>query len=166
MGNPSPPGHRRTVTRNQISYQSQKMWANQLNKLFRYGLGIKLVKLLFDPLDVRDRKEEMEVYTKYKDAGIMSINEVRRAAQLGDPVEGGDRIFFNSAAVTFVDELDDASSAEMERLRGEVESLTDRVRMRDQRQLAQGMEGKGRNTKGEKGTPTPQAPTPGTKNKA
>jgi capsid portal protein len=71
----------------------QEYWAEKLNYLFSQGLGVIFAKLKFDPLDIRDRLNEMTVLTGYSDRGAMTINEVRRQANLGPPLPGGDVAF-------------------------------------------------------------------------
>jgi len=89
----------------------QESWEDCLNKLFRYGLGITLVKLKLDPLDIRDRKEEMETLTGFLKMGVLTINSLISMAGLGDPVKGGDRPFIlTPGGIQFVDDMETAAS--------------------------------------------------------
>jgi hypothetical protein len=90
--------------------------------MFRLGLGTTLVAIKFNPLDIRDRKAEQEVLTGYLKMGVATINEVRKRAGLGKPVEGGDRAFvIVGNQIMFVDELTEAMGSELEALTDELE---------------------------------------------
>ena len=71
----------------------QKYWATACNLLFTTGLGVEFAELQFNPLDIRDRFAEMQVLTGYQQNGNLSNNEVRKAADLGEAIPGGDTAF-------------------------------------------------------------------------
>lgn len=51
--------------------------------------------LEYNWIDTKDQKEEMEVLSGYKKAGIMTANEVR--AKIGlDPIEGGNELLVDT----------------------------------------------------------------------
>jgi capsid portal protein len=94
------------IYKDRIISPSQRRWALYINKLLRSGLGISMVRLSFNPLDIRDLEAEMRVFTGYGDKMITSINEIRRNARIGDPVEGGDRLFMiEDGKIFFLDEM-------------------------------------------------------------
>jgi capsid portal protein len=104
--------------KNRIIMPSQARWARELTKLFRLGLGVTRVRLDFDPLDIRDEKEEASVLLKYLVTGVMTINQVREKAKLGDPIPGGERAFMVvGSQVLFVDDLTSAPSSLLEALK-------------------------------------------------
>lgn len=104
------------IYKDRIVTPRQKGWANCLNSLFRFGLGVRNIRCKFDPLDVRDREAEMSILTGYQDHGTLSINEVREKAELGKPIKGGDRPYFSaSSGIYFIDSLEDAVGGEFER---------------------------------------------------
>lgn len=81
------------IYKDRIVTPLQEYWAEKLNYLFRQGLGILYARLKFDPLDIRDRYNEMQMLTGYSDRGQLTNNEVRRKANLGPPLPGGDISF-------------------------------------------------------------------------
>jgi hypothetical protein len=84
----------------------QEIWANAINKMLRYGLGITEIEFSLSPLDVRDREAEFRIYTGLLDRGVVSLNEVRAFMKLGPPIKGGDRQFIKTpGGILFVDEL-------------------------------------------------------------
>ena len=63
----------------------------------------------------------------------MSINQVRKRVGLGDPIEGGDRPFYEGGqGVVFIDELTEQGSADKQELEDEIEGLTQQIAMRQQ----------------------------------
>jgi hypothetical protein len=90
----------------------QAKWERLLNKMFRLGLGTKTMGIKFSRLDIRDLELEMNVLTNYYEKGLMTVNEVRKEAGLGDPYEGGDRAFFVASGLNlmFIDEMQDETS--------------------------------------------------------
>lgn len=78
------------IYKDRIVDPCQRHWAEKLNLLFRRGLGVKNAILNFDPLDIRDMLLEMQYLTGMQSGGNLSINELRKAAGLGEPIEGGD----------------------------------------------------------------------------
>jgi len=112
------------IYKDRIVSPSQKKWGHWLNRLFKLGLGVQSVSLKFSPLDIRDRKAEQEMYDGYLERGAITINEVRKAAGLGDAITGGDRAFIQiqGQGIQFVDELTDAMSSEREALAQEIET--------------------------------------------
>ena len=82
------------------------------------GLGVQIVELHFNPLDIRDRKEEKDVLVGYQARGDMSTNEVRQESGLGDPVDGGnDPYFIVGGKIVFIKELPEIAKIPlMERL--------------------------------------------------
>ena len=68
----------------------QRAWSNALNLLFQSGLGVRYADLKFDPLDIRDRYNEMQTLVGYLDRGASTINEVRKSADIGEALPGGD----------------------------------------------------------------------------
>ena len=121
------------IYKDRIVTPSQRRWETFLNRLFRLGLGTQLVALKFNPLDIRDRESEMAIYTGYLEKGTISINQVRKRVGLGDPVEGGDRPFYEGGqGVVFIDELTEQGSAEKQELEDEIEGLTQQIAMRQQ----------------------------------
>lgn len=75
------------IYKDRIVRPSQLRWGRAVNKLFRLGLGVLTVGIEFDPLDIRDEKEQMDVLTGYLKNGVMTLNEVRDRARLGAPIE-------------------------------------------------------------------------------
>lgn len=111
------------IYKDRIVTPSQRVWEHHLNRLFRRGLGVQLVALKFNPLDIRDREAEKNVFLAYLDKGVMTINQVSKRLGMA-PVIGGDRNFImTGAGPIFVDELTDAYGAEKQALEDEIESL-------------------------------------------
>lgn len=103
--------------KNRIVVPAQLYWAKELNKLFRMGLGAGKVYIEFEPLDIRDMKEEAEMYLSYLKNGVLTINEVKKYAKLGDPVDGGDRAFIIVGSdILFLDDMSKAPSSILEKL--------------------------------------------------
>lgn len=99
------------IYKDRIVTPLQKNWADALSKLFRLGLGTQSVVLKFDPLDIRDRYNEMQTLTGYQDRGDLTINEIRKMAKLGGPIPGGNRAFRVVEGVPmFIDEMTDEVS--------------------------------------------------------
>jgi capsid portal protein len=112
------------IYKDRIVTPLQKQWQRSLNKLFSRGLGVRLIAITFNPLDIRDRGSEKDVLLGYQDKGVLSINEVRKLAGLGPPLEGGDRPFIVVGnQIYFVDELDDMLSSAIEEAEQEAETL-------------------------------------------
>lgn len=101
------------IYKDRIVTPAQGMWARVLNKLFKLGLGIRTVELEFDPLDIRDMEAEQRVLSGYLKDAVITRNEVRKSAKLGDPIEGGDRPFQTGGPLLFIDEVDKAESSEI-----------------------------------------------------
>lgn len=119
------------IYKDRIVTPSQRKWETFINKLFRLGLGTSLVCLKFNPLDIRDLQQEMEIYTGYLEKGVVSINQVRKRVGLGDPVEGGDRPFYEGGqGVVFIDELTQQGSAEKQLLEDEIQGLQQQIAAR------------------------------------
>lgn len=117
------------IYKDRIVTPSQKTWARNLNLIFRLGLGLRLVKLRFTPLDIRDKKAEQEILTGYLDKGVYSINEVRKRLGL-ETIPGGDRPFILvQNQVVFIDDLN--NMAGMDELKSEIDSLRDEMNARD-----------------------------------
>lgn len=105
------------IYKDRIVTPSQKYWSRKLNHMFRRGLGIMLVGIKFNPLDIRDEKAEMDVLTGYLMHGCTTINAIKKRAGLGDPIAGGDRAFIvMGSTIMFVDEMTEAMGTEREEL--------------------------------------------------
>lgn len=94
------------IYKDRIVTPNQQRWQGVLDQIFRLGLGIQYVSLVFEPLDIRDLEAEQRVLTEYLNKGIYTINEVRK--RLGkDPIPGGDRAFIltNPGILYFVDAI-------------------------------------------------------------
>jgi capsid portal protein len=116
------------IYKDRIVTPLQRRWAHQLNQLFRLGLGLQLIALRFNPLDIRDREAEQKLLTAYLEKGSMTINELRKRAGLGDPIVGGDRAFIlTPQGIVFVDELSAASGAELQAMEDELDTLKDEM---------------------------------------
>lgn len=103
--------------KNRIVIPSQLRWANEITKIFRLGLGITTAEVVFDPLDIRDVKEEAEVHKTYLECGVETINEYRKATKIGEPVPGGDRPFIMVGSdIIFVDELDGLKGTSLQKI--------------------------------------------------
>jgi hypothetical protein len=112
------------IYKDRIVTPSQRRWETCINKLFRLGLGVQLVALKFNPLDIRDLEAEQAIYGGYLERGVVSINQVRKRVGLGDPLEGGDRPFVEGKNGTmFIDELTEAGSDEKQMLEDEIVTL-------------------------------------------
>jgi capsid portal protein len=112
------------IYKDRVVTPSQKRWAGALNKLFRLGLGISLVRLEFDPLDIRDMQAESTLYGSYLDRGVLSINDVRKFAKLGDPIAGGERAFIKLGNnISFVDGLENADMETVNATNNEIDML-------------------------------------------
>lgn len=110
--------------KDRIVTPSQVRWERVVNWLFRLGLGIQMTELRFDPLDIRDREAEAKILTSYQERGIMTVNEVRKKAGLGDPIRGGDRAFIETKmGIVFVDELTEGVSANIDELQSQIETM-------------------------------------------
>lgn len=119
----------------------QLRFAEELNNLFAFGLGITDAIIEFDPLNVSDFKQEMEIYVKYLTNGVISINEVREFAKLGDPVLGGDRAFILIGGdIFFVDTMEQAPSTLLEKLDATKKALA--LKIKEKEGVAQNLEGK------------------------
>lgn len=114
------------IYKDRIVTPMQAKWERLLNKLFRLGLGVTQIGIKFQRLDIRDLELEMKVLTEYYEKGLLTVNEVRGKAALGDGYEGGDRAFFvaNGLNMVFVDELEDESF--------QINSQTQQVRQEDE----------------------------------
>lgn len=122
--------------KNRITVPSQLYWARELNKLFKLGLGIDKVIIEFEPLDIRDMKEEMEMFTKYLTSGVMTINEVRKFAKLGDPIVGGDRAFIALGSdIFFVDDMTAAPSSILEKLKLTADALAAKIKDQQDKEI-------------------------------
>lgn len=101
-------------TAQQINYKNrvvdplQKRWSGAMNRLFRFGLGAPGVNLEFDSLDAEDQTEQQKNLTAFKDAGTLSINDMRERAKIGAPIPGGSRPFVViGEQIVFVDQLEE-----------------------------------------------------------
>lgn len=102
------------IYKDRIVTPSQYKFSNILNRLFRLGLGVRLVSLKFNPLDIRDRNDEMKVLTGYLEKGATSINRVIQQAGLGEPISGGDVPFLNNnGVITFIEDFNDKNILQM-----------------------------------------------------
>lgn len=115
------------IYKDRIVTPSQRVWEHHLNRLLKLGLGVQLIALKFNPLDIRDREAEKTVYLSYLEKGVMTINQV--AKRLGyAPVAGGDRNFIlTPQGPIFVDELTQAAGVEMQALTDELEGLKQEI---------------------------------------
>lgn len=115
------------IYKDRIVTPSQRVWEHHLNRLIRLGLGTNLVSIKFNPLDIRDREAEKNVFTSYLDKGVMTINQVAKRLGLA-PVSGGDRNFImTGAGPIFVDDLVAESSADKQQLEDEIAGLKQEV---------------------------------------
>ena len=118
------------IYKDRIVTPSQRYWGRKLSKLFKCGLGVRLVKLLFNPLDIRDMKAEQEVLTGYLEKGVQTINEVRKKIGL-EPVTGGDRAFILLGnTIMFIDEMTEAMGTEREDLERQIEETKNQMQMK------------------------------------
>ena len=102
------------IYKDRIVTPMQSKWERFLNKLFRLGLGATRVGIKFSRLDIRDLELEKDVLSGYFDRGLLTANEVRRSAGLGDAYDGGDRAFFSprSDNIMYIDDLPDPPEEE------------------------------------------------------
>jgi len=91
---------------------AQNKWAEVVNELFKVGLGIKLIHLVFNQMDTRDEEAETRTVTTLQDRGDLSINEVRARLNY-PPIPGGNRHFIKGKGgeLIFIDELENAKGA-------------------------------------------------------
>lgn len=102
------------IYKDRIVTPSQYKFSSILNKLFRLGLGVRLVSLKFNPLDIRDREQEMKTLTGYLEKGATTINRVIQIAGLGEPIVGGDVPFVNNnGVITFIEDFKDHNIIQM-----------------------------------------------------
>jgi len=81
-------------------------------KIIKRGFGINSWILKFNKLDATDVETDMRIDTAYVKSGIKSINEARENCGL-EPVEGGDRVFINTATgMVFLDEMESMLSGQ------------------------------------------------------
>lgn len=93
--------------RDRIIEPSQRYWEEKVNDLLQKGLGVTHVILEFDAYNIQDDRELSEVMVRYLDRAVLSVNEVRKIAKLGDPVKGGDkRILVVGRDIIDLEELD------------------------------------------------------------
>lgn len=119
------------IYKDRIVTPSQRYWARKLNRLFKTGLGVQLVALKFNPLDIRDMEAEMKVLTGYMGTGNLTINQVRKKAGLGPPIPGGDRAFIIlPTGIMFVDEMTEAMGDEREELEKQIEETKNQMAMK------------------------------------
>lgn len=103
------------IYKDRIVTPGQATWALYINNIFRLGLGVQSIALGFDPLDIRDREAEERILTNYQSKGVITVNEVRRRAGLGDALPGGDRAFIVvGKKIVFIDELPNMTSDELD----------------------------------------------------
>jgi capsid portal protein len=122
------------IYKDRIVTPSQRVWEHHLNRLLKLGLGSTLVHLKFNPLDIRDREAEKNVYISYLEKGVMTINQVAKRLGIA-PVVGGDRNFImTNAGAIFVDELTEAASVEKQQLEDEIEGMKMQMSARSQAQ--------------------------------
>lgn len=91
----------------------QLIFQHRLNEtLIKIGFGIKDWVIEFVKLDATDVETDMRINTAYVKSGIKTINESRADCGL-DPVDGGDRLFVNTATgMVFLDEMATMSSSQ------------------------------------------------------
>jgi len=84
---------------------------HRLNEtIIKQGFGIIDWVIQFEKLDSTDVETDMRINTNYVKSGIKNINEAREDCGL-EPVEGGDRLFINSATgMVFLDEVSTMAS--------------------------------------------------------
>jgi len=112
------------IYKDRIVSPCQRRWDGCINRLFRLGLGVKLVAMHHTPLDIRDRTAEKDILIAYVDKGLLSINQAKKRGQLGDAVEGGDRPFLNTTGgLIFLDEIDEMKSENIQAMEDEIEGL-------------------------------------------
>jgi len=91
---------------------AQNKWAEVVNNLFKVGLGIKLIHLVFNQMDTRDEEAETRTITTLQDRGDLSINEARARLNY-PPIPGGNRHFIKGKGgeIIFIDEMETAKGA-------------------------------------------------------
>lgn len=96
------------IYKDRIVTPMQAKWERVLNKLFRLGLGVSTIEIRFNRLDIRDLELEMTVLNSYFEQGILTVNEVRKSAGLGNPYDGGDRSFLVAPKddIVFLDDME------------------------------------------------------------
>lgn len=78
-------------------YTIQPLQAQNLKDFkILFAEGYKVEDLEYNWIDTTDQKEEMEVLSWYKKAGIMTANEVRKKIWL-DPIEWGDQLIVDAS---------------------------------------------------------------------
>lgn len=84
----------------------QLIFQHRINEtIIRKGFGIEDWIFEFEKLDATDVETDMRINTAYVKSGIKTINESRQDCGL-EPVEGGDRLFINTATgMIFLDEM-------------------------------------------------------------
>jgi capsid portal protein len=117
------------IYKDRIVTPSQKRWERVLSNLFRLGLGVSMVKLYFDPLDIRDLEAEMRVWQGYSTMGAVTTNEIRKYAKIGDPIKGGDVAFIKAgpAGVMPIDSIADNVDAIIENATRDVSQIREKM---------------------------------------
>ena len=117
------------IYKDRIVTPSQKRWERVLGNMFRMGLGVTMVKLHFDPLDIRDLEAEMRVWQGYSLMGAVTVNEIRKNAKIGDPIKGGDKAFIKAgpAGVMMMDSMGDNVDAIIEKATQEVSQIRQKM---------------------------------------
>lgn len=106
--------------RDRIIEPLQRYWEEKVNNLLQKGLGVTHVVLEFDPYNIQDDRELSEVMMRYLDRAVLSVNEVRKIAKLGDPVKGGDkRILRLGNTIIDLEELENGSEEQDNNKKGE-----------------------------------------------
>lgn len=77
--------------RDRIIEPNQEYYEEKLNDLFVKGLWVTNVVLKFDPYNIQDNIDLINVLTKHEQEGNLSVNEVRALAKIGPPIPGGDK---------------------------------------------------------------------------
>jgi len=117
------------IYKDRVVTPGQKIWAAILNRVFKLGLGVTTVTLIFDELDTRDKEAAMRINTQLMDRGVLSVNDVRREMGL-PPIKGGDRPFIKTnKGILFVDEMEGLTSFEQDDGRGGDQTDTDPVEL-------------------------------------
>ena len=99
--------------KNRVVDPLQKRWSRAMDRVFRHGLGAANVSLEFDSLDAEDQTDQRENLTAFKDAGTLSLNDVRERAKMGGPIKGGDRPFIVVGdQIVFIEELQEFAAAQ------------------------------------------------------
>ena len=90
----------------------QKQIARRFTKMLQEDFGWKNLTFAFNEPNFEDEQKRAELDLKNKEAGVLSINEIRSKAGL-EPVDGGDRPFImTSFGVIFVDEIENMNTEE------------------------------------------------------